>query len=445
MRGKTVLLERESKTIKYQRDLPSNFSPLIKTCVGFANSAGGKIFIGVEDKTLEIHGVSEKELNHAMEAFGAAVYEAVSPALISEVYSQRMNDKELIVIEVSRGSSPPYFVKAQGSKKGVYVRVGPTTRVASDEHIAELFSMRTHSSYDSEATNEAMDSLDPKLLQEAYGKAPSQNLLLNERVLIKSITKKVNVTNAAILAFGTMPQETIAECGLICTRFNGDEGRQIIETQEIDGPISEQISQAMFFLERHLERNYEMSKNRLKGRTIIPQLALREAIVNAVVHRKYQIPARSKVAIFDDRVEIFSPGGLPGLITIENLGDGSSHLRNPLLAKFARRMRLAEKLGSGVRAMIEACAKDHIVPPEFFEGGDYVKVVFSMKRLKNPATSLQKIVEEIMNQEDVFRVRDILERTTASRNTITNLLNKLAKKKIIKRHGKGAGVYYKKL
>jgi DeoR/GlpR family transcriptional regulator of sugar metabolism len=68
-----------------------------------------------------------------------------------------------------------------------------------------------------------------------------------------------------------------------------------------------------------------------------------------------------------------------------------------------------------------------------------------MKRLKNPATSLQKIVEEIMNQEDVFRVRDILERTTASRNTITNLLNKLAKKKIIKRHGKGAGVYYKKL
>lgn len=445
MNSNKQTLDRESKTIEYKRELSSNFSGLIKTCVGFANSAGGKIIIGVEDKTLAIQGVSEKELAHALEAFGAAVYEAVSPALIPEVYSQRMNDKELIVIEVSRGSASPYFIKAQGSKKGVYVRVGSTTRVASEEHIAELLSVQNRVSYDSEASKETIESLDQNLLQEAYGKSPSQNLLLTEKVLTKSIGKQVTATNAAVLAFGTRPQDTISECGIICSRFKGDEGREIIETQDIDGPISEQISRAMFFLERHLERDYKLRDNRLKGETIIPKLALREAVVNATIHRKYQVPARSKIAVFDNRVEIFSPGGLPGLITIKNLGDGSSHLRNPILAKFARRIRLAEKLGSGVRAMFDACAKSNIAPPEFLEDGDYVKVVFSMKKVKKPSTGLDQVVQELLSEQESIRVRDISERTTASRNTITNLLNKLTKEKIVKRHGKGAGVYYKKL
>ena len=264
MNSNKQTLDKESKTIEYKRELSSNFSGLIKTCVGFANSAGGKIIIGVEDKTLAIQGVSEKELTHALEAFGAAVYEAVSPALIPEVYSQRRNDKELIVIEVSRGSSPPYFIKAQGSKKGVYVRVGSTTRVASEEHIAELLSVQNRVSYDSEPSKETIESLDQNLLLEAYGKSPSQNLLLTEKVLTKSIGKQVTATNAAVLAFGTRPQDTISECGIICSRFKGDEGREIIETQDIDGPISEQISRAMFFLERHC---YAPTKNGPFGRS----------------------------------------------------------------------------------------------------------------------------------------------------------------------------------
>ena len=445
MKLKANVLERESKTIEYKRELPSNFLGIVKTCVGFANSAGGKIIIGVEDKTLAIRGVSDKDLNHGLESLSAAVYESASPALIPEVYAQRFGDKEVLVIEVSRGSSPPYFVKSQGSKKGVYVRVGPTTRAASEEHIVELLNLRTFTSFDSEPSKESPESLDQRILQGAYGKLPSQNLLLNERVLIKSIRNKINVTNAGILAFGLNPQATIDECGFICSRFKGDQGRDIIETQEIDGPLSEQITKAMYFLERHLDRNYKMMGSRLKAKTLIPELALREAVVNAVIHRKYQIPARSKIAIYDNRVEIFSPGGLPGLITIENLGDGSSHLRNPLLAQFARRMGLAEKLGSGVRAMFDSCAKSGILPPVFSEDGDYVKVIFLMKRQMKTAAGLDQMIRDLLGEQDTIRVREILERTSASRNTITNVLNKLAKEKLIKRHGEGPGVYYKKL
>jgi ATP-dependent DNA helicase RecG len=438
------LLDRESKTLEYKRELPSNFSNIIKTCVAFANTAGGKIMIGVEDKTLTILGTSDKEVDHALEAISAAVYESVSPALLPEVYAQQINNKEVIVIEISRGSTPPYFVKSLGAKKGVFVRVGPSTRTASEDHISELLTLRHRVLFDAEPSINTLESLDKKLLEDAYGRSPSQNLMLTERVLTKNIGKKLNATNAALLMFGSLPQDSIPECGIVCTRFKGSEGRDIIETQDIDGPIPEQISRSLSFLERHLERNFKMRGNQLRGQTLIPEVALREAVTNATIHRKYQIPARIKIAIFDNRVEIFSPGGLPGLISIANLGDGSSHLRNPLLAKFARRLRLAEKLGSGIRAMIDSCRISQIKQPEFFEDGDYVKVVLSTERVKSPTEDLDDTIRRFLDEFHEIRIRDIAKRTSASRNTITNTLNKMIKEKFVKRHGRGAGVYYKK-
>jgi ATP-dependent DNA helicase RecG len=442
MRKQEVKLDRESKTVEYKREMPSNLAAIIKTCVGFANTAGGKIIFGVEDKTLAIIGASEKSIDYAMEAIASAVYQSVSPPLVPEVYTQIVGNKELIIVEISRGSSPPYFVKSLGSKKGVYVRVGPSTRAASEEYIKELLSLKTQGSYDFEPSPLDVEALDSRLLQEAFGRAPSQNLLLSEKVLYRTTSKNLMTTNAAVLAFAHNPQDTIVESGIICSRFKGIAGREIIETLEIDGPISEQITNALSFLERHLERNYRFRGARLRGESLIPQDALREAVANAVIHRKYQIPARIKIAIFDNRIEIFSPGGLPGLLTINNLGDGSSHLRNPLLAKFARRLRLVEKLGSGIRLMFESCAKGKVVPPRFYEDGDFLKVVFSFESVKAPTDDLYCIVKNLFAESPRARSRDILQLTNASRNTVTNVLNRLIKEKLIKRFGKGAGVYY---
>jgi ATP-dependent DNA helicase RecG len=444
MNQENSALERESKTVEYKREFTTSYTNLIKTCIAFANTAGGKIVVGVEDKTLSVAGVPEKDQIHALESFSAAVYQCVSPAILPEVYTQRMGDKELVVIEISRGSSPPYFLKAQGIKTGVYVRVGPTTRLATEEHVEELLASRNRILFDSQDSQETIEALDIGLLTEAYGKSPGQQLLLTEKVLAKDIKDKPRATNAAILAFGKNPQTSIAECGFICTRFKGTEGRQIVETQEIDGPISEQISRALYFLKKYLERDFQLIEGRLKGRTLIPISALREAIVNAAIHRKYMTTSRSKVAIYDNRVEIFSSGSLPGLITISNLGDGSSHLRNPLLAKFARRLGLAEKLGSGVREMIDSCTKANIVPPEFSEDGDYVKVIFYIQPIKKTSLDLRELVQSLIEEQDTIRIRDISPKTNASRNTITNLMNSLVKERTIQRFGKGAGVYYKK-
>ena len=175
---------------------------------------------------------------------------------------------------------------------------------------------------------------------------------------------------------------------------------------------------------------------------MIPLAALREAVVNALIHRKYNVPSPVKVAVFDNRVEIFSPGGLPGLITLKQLGDGSSHLRNPLLAKFARRLRIMEKLGSGVRVMLEECQNRGLVPPEFFEDGDYVKVVFGTERSQQNAQELSSVIADLFLRQPIVRVSEISKCVKVSRNTITNALNRLLDQGKISRHGKGAGIYY---
>jgi predicted HTH transcriptional regulator len=93
-----------------------------------------------------------------------------------------------------------------------------------------------------------------------------------------------------------------------------------------------------------LMRDYKLFGAKLKGKTVIPEDALREAIINALIHRKYWIPGSVKIALYDDRLEIFSPGNFPGLMNIHHLGDGITHLRNPHLARMARRLGLVEKL-----------------------------------------------------------------------------------------------------
>ena len=441
MFGKEIL-DRESKTLEYKRELPTNLAGIIKTCVAFSNTAGGRIVLGVEDESRSVIGLTDREMEKALEILASAIYEAVTPAVVPEVFNLAIDEKHLIIVDVARGSSPPYFIKRLGSTKGVFVRVGPTTRPASLEHIHGLMSFRSRYSFDEESLEGSMDELDAGLIEQAYGRSPSRELLISEKVLLKSVENQPALSLAAMVAFGKRPDRQIPEAAVICTRFHETSGRDIVESSEIHGPISDLTSRVLDFLQRHLERNFKLRGAKLSGMELIPLAALREAVVNALIHRKYNVPSPVKVAVFDNRVEIFSPGGLPGLITLKQLGDGSSHLRNPLLAKFARRLRIMEKLGSGVRVMLEECQNRGLVPPEFFEDGDYVKVVFGTERSQQNAQELSSVIADLFLRQPIVRVSEISKCVKVSRNTITNALNRLLDQGKISRHGKGAGIYY---
>ncbi|MBL6988997.1 MAG: putative DNA binding domain-containing protein [Bacteriovoracaceae bacterium] len=439
-----VYPEKESKLVELKEKL-SSLNNIIKTCVAFANGHGGEIVIGVQDQTREIIGVSKKDENIFYESIPNKVFDSVSPLLIPDFLEKNFGDKNVFIIRVHSGGKRPYYVKKEGLSNGVYVRVGPHNRKIPTEEVELLVNTSRGITYDSESTNTPVELIKKSsLLKNIYSRV-SINLLEREKILKREANGKLYVSRAATLMFVEKPEEYLPEATVICTLFKGITGRDIVLTREVAGPVPNIIEETLSILDHWLARDFKLNKKgEYKGTTLIPQIALREAIINALIHRKYSITGAVKIAIYDNRVEIFSPGGFPGTISPENIGDGSTHLRNPLLAKFARKLHLIEKLGSGIRTIYDECKKIKIKRPDFFEDGDFVKVVFYFEKEKIVRTDISELILGQFEEHEVLKVEDILNIADVSRNTVTNNFNKLMKRNLVKRMGQGRGVYYKK-
>lgn len=136
-----VYPERESKSLEFKSRLP-NFSNLIKTCVAFANGMGGRIIIGVDDKSREIVGIDDHIRNRVYDDFPNSLYDATSPSLFAKIYEKRFSDLNVIIIEIPYGIKKPVFVKQEGMPDGIYLRAGSSTRRATQEYIDELMRAR---------------------------------------------------------------------------------------------------------------------------------------------------------------------------------------------------------------------------------------------------------------------------------------------------------------
>jgi len=434
--------ERESKSLEFKEFLPPGFTGLIKTCVAFANTAGGRIVIGVQDKSRAIVGVSEKDRERLYESFPNSLYDAAG--LFAHTYERNFNECSVLVIEVPLSSKRPCFVKKEGMPKGVYLRVGASTRRAQEQHVEELLREVKHQYYDEEPTQVKLEELSKSRLQQCYGSSYSHKKLESDGVIVKrSLSPKEHfVTVAGVLMFHDEPERYIPEAIVICSEFAGTAGRKIIQTREITGPIPELIHQSVVLLEHWLQRNYVLTGVKFEGESLIPMEALREAIINGLLHRKYSIPGALKVAIYDDRLEVFSPGALPGLVDIDNLGDGTTYLRNPHIAKLARRMKLVEKLGTGIRLIFDSCREHGVKKPEYHEEGDFVKLIFSFSPALKEQDSDEEIILKYIKYRKAVSIGEIIKLLEVSRNTATRKLNTLIEKGYIIRKGRGPSVKY---
>ena len=442
---KHIFNRRESKTLELKETIPQK-NQLVKTCVAFANGAGGEIVIGVEDSTQKILGVTDEVRDRIFEDVANTIMDSIAPHLIPEIFEKNVNDKRIVIIKIYPGNKPPYFIASKGNKKGVYLRVGSLTKRASVEYIENLYRQQRKIYFDEESTEIFFEKLDKDLLSEIYGKRFNYNNLLMDKVVARSIRNpsELLATNAALLFFCSHPEEYIPESIVICTQFKGRKGRDIIRTTELIGPIPVLVESTLKLLESWLETDLNiLDSGRMEGEILIPKEALREGIINALIHRKYFIPGAIKVAMYEDRLEIFSPGSFPGLISIENLGDGTTFLRNPTIAKIARKYKLIEKLGSGIKLIFSSCKEKGIRKPVFNEDGDFVKLIFYFeKELADELSDEEKIVQLGKSFGEV-RIKDLIERIGFSRNTATRRMNALIEKQIFERKGKGAGILYK--
>lgn len=456
-----LIKKGESKTLELKEKLPSATN-LAKTVVAFSNTAGGKLVIGANDKK-EITGVKENEVFDLQEKVSSIIYDMCYPNILPEIYTVNIDGKILMVTEIFRGSLLPYYLKNKGKLKGTYIRVGSTNRLADESMILELERQRMGRTFDEEENFEyeiAKLNLQP-IFREFNKIGKEANIIkLKNLKLVKSAQNKDIPTNALLIALGLLDNT-----GIKCARFKGNTMEYFIDKKEFNGVLFSVLENVMIFLKNHLDLKAEIKGLQREERYEIPLVAIREAILNAIIHRDYTRNSDIKVAVYDDIVEIVSPGGLPNGLTVEEVFNGRSELRNKVLAKLFKELDYIEVWGSGLKRIKQICDEEN-VPFEFKETGNFVSVVFKRRienkkvleksrkdseSAKNQRKSSEKPANITLQEEKVLElfkaknkitVSDVERLFNVKSARAREILSKMVKKRLINKIGKTKGTYY---
>jgi len=435
---------KESKLLEF-KSKPPKYETLIKTCVAFANASGGRIIIGIDDKTHEVIGINPTDREKIYNDFANSLYDSTSPNLVAQIYEQSYDGLSVLIIEIPMSPRKPYFIKSMGVQNGTYIRVGSSTRKASQEYIEDLVREAQRIHYDEEIVHTNIKVISKDLLHDFYGaRVTSKRLLADKITALKPANKEEYCpTVSGTLMFSENPHHYIPEALIRCTWFKGIDGRHIIRTEDITGTIEQQAVNSFNIISHWLTTHFELQGVKLKNQLPIPVEALREAIMNALLHRKYSIPGAIKIAFFENRLEIFNPGCFPGLVDVNSLGDGTTYLRNPTLVRLAYHSKLVETRGTGIRLIYESCKKLGIKQPIYHEEGDFVKLVFYFEQDPTAYPNDEKAITAFIKLHHCVSAQQVADYLSVSRNTAIRKLNHLIELKKIQKLGNGPSVEYK--
>ncbi|MGH7309595.1 MAG: RNA-binding domain-containing protein [Candidatus Rokuibacteriota bacterium] len=379
-----ILKRPEGKTLEFKRDLSSPDGAL-KTIVAFANTAGGTMLIGVEDKSRHVRGVADAlDLE---ERLANLVSDRISPRLVPEIEILPWRRTQVLALHVHPSPSRPHFLSREGPAGGVYVRVGSTNRRADAELVEELRRFARGEGFD-EQPMPGLDSeaLDFRAASESFAafRKLARRDLETLRLLTDHQGRKVPTVGGMIL-FGQDRERHFPDAWIQAGRFAGADKSRIVDRAEIRSLPMRAIEEAIAFVHKHLLHGAEIGAVRRKERWSLPPEAVREAIINAVTHADYaQRGAPLRLSILDDRLEVENPGLLPFGLTIEDLPRGVSKLRNRVIGRVFHALGLIEQWGSGIQRMTAACRGAGLAAPVFEELATRFRVTIATARVGRP-------------------------------------------------------------
>lgn len=363
--------------------LASNASirSVAETLAALANTHGGVVVLGVNRR-----GVIQEKTNveKARETAIDAGLQAEPPLILPspQVIALEPGSSgvgEVVVITVPAGLPNIYSVKGR-----YLTRTGTQNRPLMADELRRLLTDRSETGFESTmAEGSALTDLDPKRIErylERISAAPdedTQQLLMSKGCL--SLARNGSMggegqasslnhlpTFAGLLLFGDDPQRFVRSAEIICVRYSGDTMSDEFVRQDISGPLPEQIRQAEAFVTGNMQRGMAITGLSRQETTEYPIAVVREAIVNAIAHRDYSIRGEGiRVMLFNDRLEVYSPGRLPGHVTLDNLID-ERYSRNEAIVAVLTDMGYIERLGYGIDRMI-ATMKENGLPAPLFE------------------------------------------------------------------------------
>ena len=351
---KDLCLCGETTKVQFKESFTSQ-KEIAKEMIAFANTKGGVILFGVEDKSGKLVGLSYKEIQVISRELGNAANEQVRPTIYIETEVVRVEEKHFLICSVEEGKNKPY----KNLNGEIWVKQGADKRrITENSEILALF--QDSGSYQPDAVGvngTTFDDLDRYAIDEYLQKVYATTLD-GFGGKAEQVLKNIHILNhhgvptlAGYLFFGKHPEYNCPTCMVKAVSFFGNDlaGTQYRDSKEILGNMPQLYDKSMAFLKANLHNVQEKgaSFNTL-GKLEIAEEVLEEVVQNALVHRDLLRPAPIRLFVFDDRVEVISPGALAGGLTEEDIRNGKTYQRNPYMATFATNALYYKGIGSGI-------------------------------------------------------------------------------------------------
>jgi predicted HTH transcriptional regulator len=397
--GEDSLVEFKEVRLGERSVISPNTEDMAGECVAFANADGGVIFLGVDDDGV-VQGIPKDRMGILEQwVINVATNNCeppIRPVLRKEVLFRPDGTEGLVLlVEVRRGL---YVHRTSGGR--YYIRVGSTKRDLTPAELARLMQQRGRTFVFDEqpVVTATSEDLDMAALERFFGKKPAipwPDLLRNTRVITSDEEGIERPTVAGLLAFGRKPREHLPSAYIDAAVYRAERltSEDLIHAQSFESRVDEQIDEATAFIERFMLK----PARKPTGREDFPQYAIgavHEAIVNAVAHRDYSLSgAKIRLFLFSNRFELYSPGGLPNTLTLENM-PYRVFTRNQLLVNFLSRMRsqhtgraFLESRGEGVRRILEESERHAGRRPEYCLLGEELLLTIWAKRSPHEGTA----------------------------------------------------------
>ncbi len=353
------ILSRGEDTKHQFKENFHNVDSLAAEIVAFSNSGGGQIFIGVEDRNWKVKGLTRDDIKRLNQLISNAASQSVKPPVNPVIENISHPDGIVMVVTIPDGINKPYM----DNNGAIWVKSGSDKRrVTSREEMQRMFQSAGLIHGDEIPANGlSIGDLDLPFFEEFFKKEYGETLDAQENSL-KNILENMNLAKDGVLnvagallfakhAHFRLPAFIVKAVAYPKDDIDMD---NYIDSRDIMGKITDIFHQAISFIYMNIQyKQFDKTINST-GEPEIPRIVFDELVTNAIIHRDYFINAPIRIFIFNNRIEIISPGHLPNNLTVENIKSGISNIRNPILTSFATKLLPYRGLGSGIRRAIKA-------------------------------------------------------------------------------------------
>lgn len=422
----------ESSTLELKRQVVDDIR---KTVIAFANTEGGTLYIGVDDDGT-IVGV--KEIGYEMLRLSNMIRDAIKPdvTMFVSCVQEKEKGKDIIKVTVQKGTECPYYLQKKGLRpEGVFVRQGASSVPATESSIRRMIMETDGDSY------EKMRSLNQELTFDAATeefKVRGVPFGGNHLKTLHLVNEDGIYTNLGLL-FSDQCTHTIK-----AAVFEGQEKAIFKDRREFTGSLLKQLNDAFAYISQYNRVRSEFTGLYRNDKKDYPEEALREALLNVLVHRDYAYSASTLISVFDDRIEFVSVGGLVKGINLSDIMLGLSATRNERLANIFYRLTLIEAYGIGIPKILNSY-KGFAVQPEIGTTDNAFKITLPNQNEQLQDSGLnsdEKRIIDLAVRLGKIKRKDVETELNISQTMAGRILKSMVNKQLIETAGQGKNTVY---